>query len=106
MKDGNYQSLSFSNSGRYMSCIRKDTFKNSSFSTFVEIYDMYQSENYQNPVTLRFETLNPACLSFSPLEQYLVVSEYCVDKKTNVVRIIEIESETIEVWRFKFEDAD
>eukprot|EP00347_Sterkiella_histriomuscorum_P004814 403358990 len=80
-ENGDYLDVVFSNSGRYMACIEK----------------------YDKPINLRISSEGmPAFVQFSPMDNYLLVSEIPRDG-VNTVKLYEFESERCDSWKLQYE---
>eukprot|EP00347_Sterkiella_histriomuscorum_P019661 403340769 len=129
-ENGDYLDVVFSNSGRYMACIVTQQEQNNlSYSktsllkqseikmknqeklqqkkparfTKLEIYDFYRQEKYDKPINLRISSEGmPAFVQFSPMDNYLLVSEIPRDG-VNTVKLYEFESERCDSWKLQYE---
>ena len=103
--EGNYQKITFSNSGRYLLAIRENDFREG--ITSLELYDFLKDESkvtdLSNISVLATEG-SPLMTSFSPFDKYLIISE----KPTqggNTVRIFEFKTGRCDSWHFKFAET-
>ena len=99
-QDGNFKTAIFSNSGRYIACIKEED----SNSTEILIYDLYNRENYESYVTLEVKHgSKPEYLSFSPNDHYLAISCQPSTDGTNLFKVYDFHLKKLDQWRFTFE---
>ena len=97
-----YEKVTFSNSGRFLACIRQEG--------TIEVFDL-ETPNHSDmkkPIPFQLGAIDrnfkPAMLSFSPHDSYLAVSYVNPFGNTSIFKIHEFSNSRTEVWQFNFEN--